>query len=692
MQHQVVHCSGYGTRQSAERRSRACLLAATSVVLAVLTAAMFYGSRGSQESLLQLSAPFSQYDPLSFNFGRDRSMIATVPMWATADVPESDDRDLDMTVNSALAVAQEARSLAGPQSSEPDFVPFSPHLAFSLPAGCVGGCKQQHATVKIVKRSIPPSKEEKEIKKMSSTFKRLQRIDSGHYKILSTRILSLERMLREFAAREAKKSSDVALAKTRKILSAQASIRTAKRALDAVTELRRMRWTRDQPEKHEDGSTARAQKVQQQEQQQQQTMMVPQRQEERAREEPRRREERAREEEPRRREERAGEEEPRRREESAREEEPRRREERAGEEEPRRREESAREEPRRREERAREEPRRREEEAREEEPRRREERAREEPRRREERAREEPRRREESAREEEARWRGERERNSELEGRRVRRRGEKEEEGYASRRKESKYARPVSSSSLAAEPFDAESFVPGPHDRIYKGLSSKYNDEEIRQENPNEDFSPYGETRKGEEKEPPEYNESREYYDDAEKSDPNGFWGDWRKNPMGMPSGITAVRNPSYPFKSWRGLDWMAGAKEKTQNGQNGGGNEEGGGKTEEGGSGQAGEGQEDAGNQNDGGQGNQEAGQGKEAQVSAATEQNNESPAPVSNEEAAASPSPTASSPPQAEAPTQAAAEAKSFSVRSGLEQAPSSITTNLESMLSGYRCGSTK
>ena len=29
-------------------------------------------------------------------------------------------------------------------------------------------------------------------------------------------------------------------------------------------------------------------------------------------------------------------------------------------------------------------------------------------------------------------------------------------------------------------------------------------------------------------KEPPEYDESREYYDDQNKDDPNGLWGEWR--------------------------------------------------------------------------------------------------------------------------------------------------------------------
>ena len=39
-------------------------------------------------------------------------------------------------------------------------------------------------------------------------------------------------------------------------------------------------------------------------------------------------------------------------------------------------------------------------------------------------------------------------------------------------------------------------------------------------------------------KEPPEFSESREYYDDQLKDDPNGLWGDWRRDPLGLPKGV----------------------------------------------------------------------------------------------------------------------------------------------------------
>jgi hypothetical protein len=38
--------------------------------------------------------------------------------------------------------------------------------------------------------------------------------------------------------------------------------------------------------------------------------------------------------------------------------------------------------------------------------------------------------------------------------------------------------------------------------------------------------------------EPPEFDESREYYDDQGKDDANGFWGDWRNDPLGLPPGV----------------------------------------------------------------------------------------------------------------------------------------------------------
>eukprot|EP00960_Hanusia_phi_P027766 746998-Hanusia_phi.AAC.1 len=211
---------------------------------------------GSQESLLQFPASLGQYKPLTFNLGRDRAMIAAVPMWGTSDMPDSDDDKLDWMVNSALTAAREARSLTSPygyqrelDSWAPPAYSQSPPLSFSLPAGCVGGCKRLlPAAVKIQHRVQPPSKEEEQIYRMSSSFKRLQRIDAGHYKILSSRILSLEKLLRDFAAQQVKHSSDVALVKTRKILAAQASIRKAKRALDAVKELRSFTWTSNSPE------------------------------------------------------------------------------------------------------------------------------------------------------------------------------------------------------------------------------------------------------------------------------------------------------------------------------------------------------------------------------------------------------------------------------------------------------------
>ena len=39
-------------------------------------------------------------------------------------------------------------------------------------------------------------------------------------------------------------------------------------------------------------------------------------------------------------------------------------------------------------------------------------------------------------------------------------------------------------------------------------------------------------------KEPPEYTDSREYYDDQNKDDPNGLWGSWRQDPLGLPKGV----------------------------------------------------------------------------------------------------------------------------------------------------------
>ena len=39
-------------------------------------------------------------------------------------------------------------------------------------------------------------------------------------------------------------------------------------------------------------------------------------------------------------------------------------------------------------------------------------------------------------------------------------------------------------------------------------------------------------------KEPPEYPDSREYYDDQNKDDPNGLWGNWRQDPLGLPKGV----------------------------------------------------------------------------------------------------------------------------------------------------------
>eukprot|EP00960_Hanusia_phi_P051443 760810-Hanusia_phi.AAC.2 len=35
-----------------------------------------------------------------------------------------------------------------------------------------------------------------------------------------------------------------------------------------------------------------------------------------------------------------------------------------------------------------------------------------------------------------------------------------------------------------------------------------------------------------------------------------------------MPNGITAVRDPSYPFKSWRGMDWKTGGTGRTWKGE----------------------------------------------------------------------------------------------------------------------------